>query len=41
MNRLHILGTSGSGKSFLAKKLSEILNIEHYDFFFIRKYDKK
>jgi adenylate kinase family enzyme len=44
INRIHILGTSGSGKSFLAKKLSTILDIEHYDlddFFFIRKYDKK
>ena len=43
-NRIHILGTSGSGKTYLSKKLSEKLKIKIYDLddiFFIRKYDKK
>ena len=43
-NRIYILGTSGSGKTFLAKKLSNAMNIKHYDLddvFWVRKYDKK
>ena len=29
MKRIHIVGTSGSGKTHLASRLSEILNIKH------------
>jgi len=42
-NRIFILGTSGSGKTYLAKELSKRLNIQEYDLddiFFSRKYDK-
>ena len=44
VRRVYILGNSGSGKSYLAKKISKILKIPHYDLdgiFFYRKYDKK
>lgn len=44
LNRIWILGTSGSGKTFLAKKISNVLRIKHYDLdniFWLRKYDKK
>jgi adenylate kinase family enzyme len=30
-NKIYIVGTVGSGKSFLAKQLSESLRIKHYD----------
>jgi adenylate kinase family enzyme len=42
--RIYILGTAGSGKSFLAKKLSEKLNVPCYDLddiFWYKKYTKK
>jgi adenylate kinase family enzyme len=29
--RIHIIGSTGSGKSFIAKKLSKVLAIEHYE----------
>lgn len=29
--KIHIIGGSGSGKTYLADKLSKIYNIEHYD----------
>ena len=41
--RIYILGTSGSGKSFLGNKLSKQLKVPHYDLddiYFIRIYDK-
>jgi adenylate kinase family enzyme len=48
LNRIHILGTSGSGKTFLSKKLSKIFKIKIYDLddiFWLRngarKYDTK
>lgn len=44
MKRIYILGNAGSGKTYLAKKLSKILKIQDYnldDIFFYRKYDKK
>lgn len=44
INRIHILGTPGSGKTFLAKKLSNTLRIKHYDLddiFWKRKYNEK
>lgn len=44
MKRLFILGTSGSGKSYLAKLLSKKLKIKRYDLddiFWIKKYTKK
>lgn len=44
LNRIYIIGTVGSGKSYLAKKLSEILNIKHYDLddiFWAEKYNEK
>lgn len=44
VKRIHIFGTSGSGKTFLSKKLSEILKTESYDLddiFWERKYDLK
>ena len=31
MERIYIIGNSGSGKSYLANKLSEKLNIPHFD----------
>jgi len=42
--RIRVLGTSGSGKTYLAKKLSNGLNIKYYDLddiFWIKKYTKK
>ncbi|MBT3866066.1 hypothetical protein HOF78_03120 [Candidatus Woesearchaeota archaeon] len=44
INRVRIIGTSGTGKTYVAKKLSKILNISHYDLdeiFWKRKYDQK
>lgn len=44
IKRIYIIGTSGSGKSFLSKKLSEKLNIPCYDLddiFWYKKYTKK
>jgi len=44
LKRVFIAGTSGSGKSFLSKKLSKLLKIKVYDLddiFWIRKYDLK
>ena len=44
IKRVHIIGTCGSGKSFLAKKLSSLLKIKVYDLddiFWKRKYDLK
>jgi len=41
VNRIYIIGTSGSGKSFLSNKLSEKLGIPNYDLddvFFIKKH---
>ena len=43
-DKIYILGTVGSGKTYLAKKLSEILKIEHYDLddiFWTTKFNKK
>jgi adenylate kinase family enzyme len=43
-NRIYILGTIGSGKSFLANRLSKILNIPCYDLddiFWLNKFNKK
>ena len=43
-NKVYILGTSGSGKSFLGRMLSKQLGITHYDkddIYFLRKFDKK
>ena len=43
-NKIYILGTSGSGKSFLAEKLSNYLKIPCYDLddiFWYKKYTKK
>lgn len=31
MKKIRIIGGAGSGKSYLAKKLSEKFNISHYD----------
>ncbi len=42
--RIRVLGTSGSGKTYLAKKLSKELKIKYYDLddiFWIKKYTKK
>lgn len=42
--KFYILGTVGSGKSFLGKKISKGLGIKHYDLddiYWERKYDKK
>ncbi|MBU4501999.1 MAG: AAA family ATPase [Nanoarchaeota archaeon] len=42
--RIYVLGTCGSGKSYLARELSEILGIKHYDLddiFWERKFGKK
>lgn|SRR3989344_1455229 len=44
LKRIYILGTAGSGKSFLAQKLSEKLDIPRYDLddiFWYKKYTKK
>jgi adenylate kinase family enzyme len=44
INKLYILGTSGSGKSKLADKLSKILKIKIFnldDIFWLKKYTKK
>lgn len=43
-NKIYIIGTMGSGKTTLSKKLSEILEIKHYpldNIYYKRKYDKK
>ena len=43
-NRIWIIGPMGSGKSFLADKLSERLKIKHYDLddiFWLKKYTKE
>lgn len=43
LNRIYIMGTVGSGKTFLAKRLSEKLKIRHHDLddiFWKRKFDK-
>jgi adenylate kinase family enzyme len=43
-NKIYIVGIMGSGKTTLAKKLSEKLKIKHYsldDIYHIRKFDKK
>lgn len=42
--RIHILGTSGSGKSFLSKKLFEVLKTKVYDLddiFWVKKGERK
>ncbi len=42
--RIYVIGTSGSGKTYLAKKISEKLKLKHYDlddFYWIKKYTKK
>jgi len=44
IKRVFILGTVGSGKTSLARKLSEKLNIDHYDLddiFWTKKFNKK
>ncbi len=44
IKRIHILGISGSGKSYLAKKLSSLLKINSFDLddiFWLKKYTKK
>jgi len=44
MKRIYILGNAGSGKTYLAEKLSNMLKIPNYELdnlFFYRKYDKK
>ena len=44
LNRIYIIGTVASGKSFLAGKLSKILKIKHYDLddiFWGSKFDEK
>tara|TARA_Y100000310_G_scaffold231157_1_gene233673 strand:+ start:2610 stop:3143 length:534 start_codon:yes stop_codon:yes gene_type:complete len=43
VKKIHIIGVSGSGKSWISKKLSDILKIKHYDLddiYFERKFDK-
>ena len=43
-NRIYIIGNSGSGKSSLAKKLSQALKIKSYDlddFYWLKKFTKK
>ncbi|MBW8010591.1 MAG: hypothetical protein FVQ83_05015 [Chloroflexi bacterium] len=30
-NRIHVVGTTGSGKTYTAKKISEVLGIEHIE----------
>ena len=43
-HRIHIIGYSGTGKTYLAKQLSKILNIKHYDLddiLYKRKYVEK
>ena len=44
LNKIYILGPAGSGKSFLANKLSKLLDIPHYDLdeiYWIEKATKK
>ena len=44
LKRVYIIGTAGSGKSFLAKRISEKLDIPCYDLddiFWYKKYTKK
>jgi adenylate kinase family enzyme len=44
MNKIYILGTAGSGKTYLAKKLSYKFKIKHYDLddiYWSCKYSKK
>lgn len=44
VNKISILGSPGSGKSYLAKEISKILKIQNYDLdylFFASKFDKK
>ncbi len=44
LKKIHILGTSGSGKTFLSKKLSKLLKIKVYDLddiFWLRKGARK
>ena len=41
LSKIYIIGTSGSGKSFLSRKLSEKLGIQRYDLddlYYSRKY---
>ena len=43
INRIHIIGTTGTGKTYLAKNLSRMLKIKHHDLddiFWIKKYTK-
>nr|MBA4405621.1 hypothetical protein [Nanoarchaeum sp.] len=44
IDKVYVLGAPGSGKTFLAKKLSKILGIEHFDLddiFWEKKYSVK
>ena len=44
LKRIYILGTVGSGKTYLANKLSKILKIKHYDLddiFWAKKFGEK
>ena len=44
LNRIYILGTVGSGKSFLGNRISKGLGIKHYDLddiYWERKYSKR
>lgn len=44
INKVYVLGAPGSGKTFLAKKLSKTLGIEYFDlddFFWEKKYSMK
>ncbi len=44
LKKIYIVGTMGSGKTYLAKKLSKELNIPHYDLddlYWKRKYTSK
>ncbi|MBU3907419.1 MAG: hypothetical protein KKA64_04185 [Nanoarchaeota archaeon] len=44
LKKIHVLGISGSGKSYLAKKLSGLLKIPCFDLddiFWLKKYTKK
>ncbi len=43
-NKIYIIGTMGSGKTTLAKELSERLNLKEYsldDIYYAKKYDEK